>query len=29
VWAEFADHDGNAWLLWQPAERPAAELIAA
>ena len=29
VWAEFLDHDGNAWLLWQPAERPAAELIAA
>jgi catechol 2,3-dioxygenase-like lactoylglutathione lyase family enzyme len=29
VWAEFADHDGNAWLLWQPAERPAPELIAA
>lgn len=28
VWAEFHDYDGNAWLLWQPAEQPHA-LIAA
>lgn len=29
VWAEFRDHDGNAWLLWQPAEQPPAALMAA
>ena len=28
VWAEFQDYDGNAWMLWQPAEQPHA-LIAA
>ena len=28
VWAEFHDHDGNSWMLWQPAEHPFA-LIAA
>lgn len=28
VWAEFQDHDGNFWMLWQPAEHPFA-LIAA
>ena len=28
VWAEFQDHDGNAWMLWQPAEQAHA-LIAA
>lgn len=28
VWAEFRDHDGNAWMLWQPAEAPA-DLLAA